>query len=180
MIFRVKSHLSLFYTNHFSFIWCHFLNWNRRRLRWEKGNSIQCSKIVENQCRIKTIHLTEGEGAGGVLGQSRCEDCIRNGRKRFEIFLQQCIQMPFSQWRVAFVVMLSLRVPPFYWMGGGVRTFQQQVFFAGTSARYLSFTGYHFHLTVKGVIKISSHIQGRGWWRMPNSAKLLSTTKAPM
>ena len=35
-------------------------------------------------------------------------------------------------------------------------------FFAGTSAKYFSFPGDHFHLTVKGVIKISPHIQGKG------------------
>ena len=58
--------------------------------------------------------------------------------------------------------------------GGGGPHISMAGFFAETSAKYFSFPGDHFHLTVKGVIKY----RGRGWWRMPNSAKLPSTTSA--
>ena len=77
--------LSLFYLDETFLIYMMtFLNWNRKILRWEKGNmQYTVSKIDENQCRINTIYLTEGEleWGGGVLLQSRCEDCN-------EIFLQ--------------------------------------------------------------------------------------------
>ena len=73
---------------------------------------------------IQSIHLTEGEGGGGDLGQSRCEDCTENERKLFEIFCERCIQMSFRQRCVAVVVILSTTI-----LLRGVCTFQNKIFF---------------------------------------------------
>ena len=73
--------------------------------------------------------------------------------------------MPFSQWRVAVVVMLHCisKETTILSRGGGVDPHISIAgFFVGTSAKYFSFTGDHFHLTVKDVIKNIPSYTGEG------------------
>ena len=42
---------------------------------------------------------------GGVLGQYRCEAVLKMEGNVLKYFCERCIQMSFSQWRVAVVVM---------------------------------------------------------------------------
>ena len=182
MWYFVSKVISLFYTKHSSFIWCPFLNWNRTRLRWEKGNSIQCPKIDANQCRVKTTHLTEGEGGGGGYGNYGAGTALETEGNFLKYSCERCIQMAFSQWRVAVVVMLSLRKQPFYWGGGGGWSahFNSRVF-CRNFGQIFFIHRWPFSFHHEGCDKKYPLIyRGRGWWRMPYSAKLLSTTQALM
>ena len=72
--------------------------------------------------------------------------------------------MPFSQWRIAVVVMLHCisKETTILLRGGVDPHISIAGFFAGTSAKYFSFTGDHFHLTVKDVMKNIPSYTGEG------------------
>ena len=143
-----------------------------------KRNSIQCPKIDENQCRINTIHLTVGEGGGGV----RTISVRRLHWKRKETFWNNFANGVFRCHLGSGVSQLLLCYQqPSYWggRGGGAAHFNIRFFFCQNFGQIFFIHRWPLSLTVKGGIKISPHIQ-RGWWRMPNSTKLLSRIKAPM
>ena len=114
---------------------------------------------ISVESRQSTWLREKGGGGYGNLGAGTALETEGNFLK---YSCERCIQMAFSQWRVAVVVMLSLRKQPFYWGKGGDPHISIAGFFAGTSAKYFSFTGDHFHLTMKGVIKNIPSYTGGG------------------
>ena len=143
-----------------------------------KRNSIQCPKIDENQCRINTIHLTVGEGGGGGgLGQSRCKDCTEKGRTLFEIFLRTVYSdvIQAVACRSCCYVINNHLIEG----GGGGGLHTADFFFLPKLRPNIFHSSVTIVINRKGWDKNIPSYTG-GWWRMPNSAKLLSRIKAPM
>ena len=143
-----------------------------------KRNSIQCPKIDENQCRINTIHLTVGEGGGGC----RTISVRRLHWKRKETFWNIFANGVFRCHLGSGVSQLLLCYQqPSYWGGGGGLHISKADFFFLPKLRPNIF---HSSVTIvinrEGWDKKYPLIYRGGWWRMPNSAKLLSRIKAPM
>ena len=183
MILRVKSHrslslsLSLFYLHKTFLIYIlSFLNWNRKRLRWEKETVY--SVLRSMKISVGSIQSTWlWERGGGV----RTISVRRLHWKRKETFWNIFANGVFRCHLGSGVSHLLLCYQqPSYW-GGGLHISIADFFLP-------KFRPNIFHSSVTIVINregwdknIPSYTGGGGGgWRMPNSAKLLSRIKAPM
>ena len=179
MILRVKSHrsLSLFYLHKTSLIYIlSCLNWNRKRLRWEKETVY--SVLRSMKISVGSIQSTWLWERGGV----RTISVRRLHWKRKETFWNIFANGVFRCHLGSGVSQLLLCYQqPSYW-GRGVCTFQKQIFFLPKLRPNIFHSSVTIVLNREGWDKnIPSYTGGGGGlWMMPNSAKLLSKIKAPM
>ena len=162
---RVKSHrsFSLFYLHKtFLFYILSFLDWNRKRLRWEKEtvySVLRSMKISVGSIQSSWL----GEKGGGGL---RTISVRRLHWKRKETFWNS-LRTVYSDVVFLYIgvsqLLLCYQQPSYWGGGGGSAHFNSRFFFCRNFRQIFFFHQWPLSLTVKdGIENIASYIGGGG------------------
>ena len=166
MIFRRCQKSSLSFAQNIPHLY-DVLFWTEIERGWDEKKETVYNVLRSMQISVgsrQSTWLREKWGGGGGLGYGNlgAGTALETEGNFLKYSCERCIQMAFSQWRVAVVVMLSLRKQPFYWGGGWSAHFNSRVF-CRNFGQIFFIHRWPFSFNHEGCDKkIPPHIQGKG------------------